>query len=56
MSTLMLKIIERGETPFLHARKDNTVAIRVYERLGFKTRAIFPFHVLRYESSRGQAK
>jgi ribosomal protein S18 acetylase RimI-like enzyme len=56
MSTLMLKIIERGETPFLHAREDNAGAIRVYERLGFKTRAIFPFHVLRHESSRGQAK
>lgn len=29
------RILERGETPFLHAFADNTTAIRVYERLGF---------------------
>jgi ribosomal protein S18 acetylase RimI-like enzyme len=48
------QIIERGETPFLHVREDNVGAIRVYEKLGFKTRAIFPFYVLRYELARAQ--
>jgi predicted GNAT family acetyltransferase len=49
MSAVMAKIFERGEIPFLHVREDNLGAIRVYEKLGFKTRAIFPFFVLRYE-------
>ncbi|WP_438801958.1 GNAT family N-acetyltransferase [Actinospica durhamensis] len=31
-------IRERGETPFLHARGDNTNAIRLYESLGFTLR------------------
>ena len=49
ISALLPKIIARGETPTLHVREDNRGAIRVYERLGFKTRAVFPFFVLRYE-------
>jgi predicted GNAT family acetyltransferase len=49
MWAVMLKIFERGEIPFLHVREDNLGAIRVYEKLGFKTRAIFPFFVLRHE-------
>ena len=49
-------IIKRGETPFLHVREDNAGAIRVYENLGFKTRAIFPFYVLRYQSARAQTQ
>jgi len=31
-------ILERGETPFLHAFADNVGAIGLYERLGFVTR------------------
>jgi predicted GNAT family acetyltransferase len=31
-------IFARGETPFLGVRQDNTGAIRVYEKLGFKIR------------------
>jgi predicted GNAT family acetyltransferase len=34
-------ILDRGETPILHVRRDNHDAIRVYQRLGFTvTRAI----------------
>ena len=32
------RIQSSGETPFLHVREDNAGAIRVYERMGFKTR------------------
>ena len=31
-------IVSRGETPFLHAYADNSVAIRLYQKLGFTTR------------------
>lgn len=48
---LMSKIIDliraRGETPFLHVRQDNTRAIAVYESLGFQTRKLLHFAVLR---------
>jgi len=38
VSTLIQKITKRGEIPFLHVRTENVGAIRVYEKLGFKTR------------------
>jgi predicted GNAT family acetyltransferase len=50
IAALMAKIFERGESPFLHVREDNLGAIRVYEKLGFKTRAIFPFFVLQHDA------
>jgi ribosomal protein S18 acetylase RimI-like enzyme len=56
ISAVLQNIIERGEIPFLHVREDNVGAIRVYEKLGFKTRAIFPFFVLRHEQGKAQAK
>lgn len=35
-------ILNRGETPFLHTKTDNTAALRVYEKLGYrKSRDIF---------------
>jgi len=43
ISAVVQKIVERGEIPMLHVREDNAGAIRVYEKLGFTTRAIFPF-------------
>jgi predicted GNAT family acetyltransferase len=38
MQHVALAILERGETPFLHAFAGNTRAIALYERLGFVTR------------------
>jgi predicted GNAT family acetyltransferase len=32
------RIVERGETPYLHAYASNTPAIRLYESLGFRLR------------------
>lgn len=47
MTELMGRIHERGETPFLHVRQDNSRAIALYERLGFTTRKLLHFAVLR---------
>jgi predicted GNAT family acetyltransferase len=41
------RIRSRGETPFLHVRQDNVRAIELYERLGFRQRALLHFAVLR---------
>jgi predicted GNAT family acetyltransferase len=35
MSEVIVGMLRRGETPFLHSFADNYQAIRVYERLGF---------------------
>lgn len=40
-------IIERGERPFLHVAVENHTARRVYERLGFTTRAMVDVFVAR---------
>jgi predicted GNAT family acetyltransferase len=47
MSEVMRQIADRGETPMLHVRQDNTRAIAVYERLGFTKRKRLHFAVLR---------
>ena len=49
MTAVMQSIRERGEIPFLHVRQDNTRAIEVYERLGFRERKLGHFAVLRKE-------
>ncbi len=56
ISEVMAKIRERGETPMLHVREDNAGAIRVYSKLGFKIRVVFPFFVLRNETAAGRAE
>jgi len=40
ISAVVQRIVERGETPFLHVARENVRAIRVYEDLGFKTRLL----------------
>jgi GNAT superfamily N-acetyltransferase len=47
MAEIMRRIRERGETPMLHVRQDNTRAVELYERLGFRTRKHLHFAVLR---------
>lgn len=38
MSLVAERILERGETPFLHVYDHNTPAIAIYERLGYRVR------------------
>jgi ribosomal protein S18 acetylase RimI-like enzyme len=44
MNILRGEIQARGDTPFLHVRDDNTSAIALYERLGFKARKTFSLY------------
>jgi ribosomal protein S18 acetylase RimI-like enzyme len=46
MTALMERIQGRGEVPFLHVREDNTRAIALYERLGFRRRVLLHFAVV----------
>lgn len=47
MEKIMRGISERGEIPFLHVRQDNARAVALYERLGFQTRSVLHYAVLR---------
>jgi len=47
MSILVRKIIKRGETPILHVLPENVSAIHVYEKLGFRTRRLINFVIVR---------
>ena len=50
MKEVMRGIRDRGETSFLHVRSDNSRAIRIYERLGFRIRWEGHFAVLRRQT------
>jgi ribosomal protein S18 acetylase RimI-like enzyme len=47
MSVVMAGILRRGETPFLHVKVGNP-AIGLYQRLGFKVRALQHLAVIKY--------
>ena len=47
VSMLVQKITKRDEIPFLHVRTENIGAIRVYEKLGFKTRRIINIAIVK---------
>lgn len=46
-SEIIHRIRQRNETPFLHVRLDNARAIALYELLGFRSRKLLHFAVLR---------
>jgi predicted GNAT family acetyltransferase len=50
MSDVMQRILDGGETPFLHAREDNVHAIGLYEHIGFVRRVLSHLAVLRKDS------
>jgi len=56
MIEVMKLIRERGEAPFLHVRQDNTRAIDIYRRLGFRDRWRGYFAVLRREDTAESAR
>jgi predicted GNAT family acetyltransferase len=47
MEIVARRVLERGETPFLHVYAANSGAIALYESLGFRWRAALTFTVLR---------
>jgi ribosomal protein S18 acetylase RimI-like enzyme len=47
MRALVERIRVRGERPFLTVRTDNTRAIEIYRRLGFKERTLLYSHTIR---------
>ena len=49
IAEVMQRIRERREIPFLHVRKDNARAIKLYERLGFRKRVLVHLAVIRKE-------
>ncbi len=49
VSALIQKITKRDEIPFLHVRSENVGAIRVYEKLGFKTRRVINIAIVKTE-------
>ena len=51
VSVLIQRITRRNEIPFLHVRMENAGAIRVYEKLGLKTRRIINIAVVKNEQS-----
>ena len=50
VAALVAKIVERGEVPFLHVKRDNADAVHVYEKLGFRVRSRLNLAVLRNAS------
>ena len=45
---LIARMLERGDTPFLHVVSQNKQAIRVYERIGFVWRATFQLQIVQF--------
>lgn len=51
LSALISRITRRGETPVLHVKTENTSALRLYEKLGFRVRAQLHLAVVRYRAA-----
>jgi ribosomal protein S18 acetylase RimI-like enzyme len=50
VSALIVRIMRRGEIPFLHVRTENVTAVGLYEKLGFKVRAQLHLAVIGYRA------
>jgi ribosomal protein S18 acetylase RimI-like enzyme len=48
---LTRSVLEKGQTPFLHARNDNIRAMDVYKRVGFELRREIAFYIFRRKPS-----
>lgn len=48
MSKLILRQMQRGETPFLHVMTDNPGALGLYQRMGFRIRHTSVVRVMEY--------
>jgi len=46
VATQAEQILSGGHIPFLHTRRDNTTAIKLYEQLGFTVRSEMMFYVI----------
>jgi GNAT superfamily N-acetyltransferase len=51
VAALAERILDAGETPFLTVRTDNTRAIEIYRRLGFRERAQLYSTTVRYDGA-----
>jgi ribosomal protein S18 acetylase RimI-like enzyme len=51
ITLLLARIQGRGEQGFLHVREDNTRAVELYERLGFRKRVSLKYALLAKESA-----
>ncbi|MFD2144721.1 GNAT family N-acetyltransferase [Mucilaginibacter antarcticus] len=40
------RITSEGNVPFLHVRRDNPHAIKIYEGMGFETRTVMHFYII----------
>jgi predicted GNAT family acetyltransferase len=45
------RVLDRGETPFLHAFATNTAAIKLYESIGFELRTMMNAAMIRAEDA-----
>lgn len=48
---LTQRIRSRGEQPFLHVRPENTRAVELYERLGFRKRVLMQYVILEKQTA-----
>ena len=48
-------MLDRGDTPYLHAWADNTAAIRLYESIGYELRAMLNVAMIRAKESAASA-
>lgn len=53
INMLLQRIRSRGEQPFLHVLPENTRAVELYERLGFRQRVLMQYVILEKRTTEG---